>query len=75
MQTFSVVLEFEVPAETPLEAAKVVQDWLNKSKNNEWQSYVQGDEDKKVYSVDLEEADSDACLDVTNEYEPLIPKP
>ena len=77
MQTFSVVAEFEVPAENALEAAKTIQKWLDEGTNTNggWQYYVQGDEDKKVYSVDLDEEDDDAVLDVSDEYEPLIPKP
>ena len=72
------VAEFEIPAENALEAAKKIQEWLDEGTktNGGWQYYVQGDEEKdKVYSVDLDEEDEDAVLDVTEEYEPLIPKP
>lgn len=66
-----VVLEIEVDAETPLEAAKDVQSWLQ-DKDNDWQFYVQPcDKSGDVFSVDLQEEDDDAVLETDN-YIPMI---
>jgi hypothetical protein len=66
-----VVFEIEVEAETPLESAKEVQNWLQ-DKDNDWQFYVQPcDKSKKVFSVDLSEEDEDAVVETKN-YVPMI---
>lgn len=55
MATYKLVLEIEVvEADSPLEAAKTVQDWL-RDKDTNWQFYVQQNNRKEVYSVDLTE--------------------
>jgi len=74
MATFNVVFEIEIEANTPLEAAKKVQDWLQNKKDN-WQYYVQESDRKnaEILSIDLSEDDEDAVLPADN-YEPLIKK-
>ncbi len=68
---YKVVLEIEVEANSPLKAAKTVQEWLE-SAENKWQYYVQPcDKSEEVFSVDLEEEDEDAVLNVDN-YIPMI---
>jgi len=69
--THRVVFEIEVEAETPLEAAKEVQKWLQDPKSD-WQFYVQPcDKSGDVFSVDLSEEDEDAVLEADN-YIPMI---
>jgi hypothetical protein len=69
--THRVVLEIEVEAENPLEAAKEAQKWLQ-DKDSDWQFYVQPcDKSEDVFSVDLAEEDEDAVLEVDN-YIPMI---
>ena len=74
MATFKVVFEIDIEANTPLEAAKKVQDWLQ-NENDNWQYYVQESDRKnaKILSVDLDENDESAVLPADN-YEPLIKK-
>jgi len=62
MATFKVVFEIEVDAQTSLEAAKIVQDWLQNPSDN-WQFYVQDLKTKQVDSVDLDEHDSVAVTE------------
>jgi hypothetical protein len=68
MPTFKIVWEIELEAKNPLEAAKEAQRWIS---GNDWQYYVQNDETKEVFSVDLSEEDEDAVIP-TEKYEPLI---
>jgi hypothetical protein len=68
MANFKVVFEIEVDASCPLVAAADVQRMLRK---DGWQFYVQNEETKEVFSVDLQEEDEDAVLPV-EKYEPLI---
>ena len=70
MAQFKVVMEITVGAESPLEAAKTVQKWLQ-DPQSKWQYYVQKVGDKKIDSVDLDEEDEDAVLPV-KDYEPMI---
>ena len=71
MANYRVVLEIEVDADTPLEAAQKTQEWI-RSKDNDWQYYVQPcDKSGDVFSVDLSEEDEDAAYDADN-YIPLI---
>lgn len=71
MKNFRVVLEIEVQEETPLEAAKLVQKYLQEP-NSDWQFYVQEDENgSPIHSIDLEECNEDAVLNADN-YTPLI---
>jgi len=74
--THKVVFEIEVdsendnPEQAALEAAKTVQEWLHSK--DDWQYYVQDTNTDKVYSVDLQEPDEDAVLEIVTKYEPLI---
>jgi hypothetical protein len=70
MANFRVTFEIEVEASCPLVAAMEVQRWLRK---DDWQFYVQNSEDKKIYSVDLDEHDDDAVIEVEY-YNPIITK-
>jgi len=70
MANFKVVFEIEVDAETSLEAAKTVQDWLQDPSDN-WQFYVMNEETKQVDSVDLDEHDSVAVIEKV-QYLPLL---
>jgi len=70
MATKKVVFEIEVDAETSLEAAKTVQDWLQDPSDN-WQFYVMDEDTMQVDSVDLEEDDSVAVIENV-QYLPLI---
>lgn len=70
MKNYRVVFEIETEAKSPLEAAKKVQEWLQESNNN-WQFYVQEDDDSTILSIDLDEDESCAILNADN-YMPLI---
>jgi hypothetical protein len=70
MATFKVVHEINVEANSPLQAAKKIQKWMDEA-DNKWQFYVQRENGKKVYSVDLQEDDSVAVLPVSV-YHPMI---
>lgn len=69
MSIHKVVMEIEVEASNPLEAALAVRNMMNDS-SNEWQFYVQS-EDGLMYSVDLAEEAKDAVLSIMF-YNPLI---
>ena len=69
-KTYRVVFEIEVDAQDPLAAAKEVQDWLQ-NPNDNWQFYVQEDDDSNINSVDLDEDESCAVLPADN-YQPMI---
>jgi hypothetical protein len=66
--TFKISWEIDMEANTPLEAAKIAQKWLRK---DDWQFYVQNDETKEIFSVDLCEEDEDAVISIY-EYFPQI---
>ncbi len=69
--THRVVFEIEVDAETPLEAAKTVQEWMQ-NPNDNWQFYVQPcDKSEDVFSVDLDE-DKSCAVQETDNYIPMI---
>ena len=70
MAKFKVVFEIDIEAKNPLEAAKAIQDWMDAG-DTKWQFYVQRQNGKKLYSVDLSEDDSAAVLPV-GAYEPMI---
>ena len=69
MSMHKVVMEIQVEATNPLEAALAVRDMMNDS-SNEWQFYVQS-EDGLMYSVDLAKESKDAVLSIMF-YDPLI---
>ena len=65
-----VVFEIDVEAETNIEAAKTVQEWLDAGTDN-WQFYVQDVKTLKIVSVDLNEHKS--CMESeVNNYIPMI---
>lgn len=66
---YRVVFEIEVDADTPLDAAKEVEDMLQNS-GNHWQFFVQDEDSLKITSVDLDE---DTVTD-SDKYKPLISK-
>lgn len=68
MANFKVSFEIDIEAEDPISAAKEVQSWL---RHDNWQYYVQNDETKDIYSVDLEECEEDKLYPVNN-YQPFI---
>lgn len=70
MSIHKVVMEIEVEATNPLEAALEVQHMMNDSGDNSWQFYVQS-EDGLMYTVDLAEEPKDAVLSIMF-YDPLI---
>lgn len=68
MKSFKISLEINMDGNTPLEAAKTLQEWL---RTDDWQYYVQDEETNEIFSVDLQEEDKNAVLPVAN-YEPFI---
>jgi len=70
MALMKVVHEIQVEANNPLQAAKIIQEWMDAG-DTKWQFYVQRENGKKVYSVDLNESNSEAVIPVTK-YEPMI---
>lgn len=69
-EEYAVSLEIRLSAPSPLEAAKLLDEWMN-SKHNNWQFFVQKVGEEKIYSVDLEESDEDAVTEYTD-YQPVI---
>ena len=72
MSMHKVVMEIEVEATNPLEAALAVRDMMNDS-SNEWQFYVQS-EDGLMYSVDLAKESKDAVLSIMFYDTLIVPK-
>lgn len=70
MADYRVVFEIEVQAETSVDAAKKVEDWLQ-NPNDHWQYYVQNVETSKIESIDLDEDESCMVCDA-NDYFPMI---
>lgn len=68
MPTYHISWEIELDAETPLEAAKIAEEW---AMEKNWQYYVQDTDTKEIFSVDLQEEDEDAVLPV-DEYKSII---
>lgn len=71
MATKRVVYEIEVDADSNIEAAKTVQDWLQNDPCQNWQFYVQDADTKEVVSIDLDEDESCMELPAPN-YTPMI---
>lgn len=72
MAEFKVVMEIQVEAENPLEAARQVENWI-KEEGEHFQYYVQEDGKEEIYSIDLEETDEDAILPINpSDYIPII---
>jgi len=76
MANFKLVIEIELDAENPLDAAKEFKNWVKEE--YDFQSYVfffQNTETKELFSVDLSEDDEDAVLPVDLcDYQPEIEK-
>ncbi|MCJ7695352.1 MAG: hypothetical protein MUO40_07970 [Anaerolineaceae bacterium] len=70
MNHYKVVLEIEVNAESPLEAAKTLAGWC-KTSGDGFIYIVQDDETDQIVSVDLSEEDGEAVLP-GHDYKPLI---
>lgn len=68
---YKVVYETEVDADSPLEAAKEVENIFKEICSCPPQLYVQENSSGKVFSVDLAEEDEDAVLPVVK-YIPMI---
>lgn len=68
---YRVVYEIEVDADSPLEAARMVEDSLQDPDRISSQFYIQSEDNPQVYSVDLNEEARDAVLAVPS-YIPLI---
>jgi hypothetical protein len=70
MPLFKVVLEIEIDAETPLQAACTLNELMDyhkfDSEASGWQFYVQEENSNEVFSVDLEEEEGSEVLPVTN---------
>lgn len=71
MKTFKIVWEIELDANNPLDAAKTALNWIQEQSSQAHQFYVQEENSKELFSVDLDEEDQDAVLPV-KEYLPLI---
>jgi len=70
-KTKKVVFEIEVDADTNIEAAKTVQDWLQNDPMQSWQFYVQDVDSGVVVSIDLDEDES--CMELpVHKYHPMI---
>jgi hypothetical protein len=67
MANYKVNFEIELEANTPLEAAKLFNEWIQ----DQYFIAIVQDEADKIYSVDLGEDDEDAVCDY-DDYEPLI---
>lgn len=64
MAQFKVVWEIQLEANSPLEAAKTAREWQLDKDSSATMYYVQEDEKKEVFSVDLLEDDEDAVLPI-----------
>jgi len=63
---YNISWEIIIDAENPLEAANIAQEWM---REDDWQFYVQDDETKEIFSVDMNEEDSVLPI---KEYTPII---
>lgn len=70
VKPYKVVLEIEINANSPLQAAEIVEEWIQE-RGSHWQYYVQSYDDDQIYSIDLEEDDINKVLDI-DKYVPLI---
>lgn len=70
VKPYKVVLEIEINANSPLQAAEIVEEWIQEL-GSHWQYYVQSYDDDQIYSIDLEEDDINKVLDI-DKYVPLI---
>lgn len=73
MNQWNVIWEINTENEdlvTPLDVAKYCTN-IMRDANYDWQFYIQNDDTKEIFSVDLEEADENAVLPV-KDYKPII---
>lgn len=71
MKKKRVVFEIDVDADSNIEAAKTIQEWL--ADGTKYQFYVQDVETLKIVSVDLDEDES--CMELpADNYSPMIQK-
>jgi len=70
MNHYNIVLEIEIDADSPLEAATKVQEWA-REQDTALMYYVQHSASQDIFSVDLSEDDKDAVVEIDN-YIPLI---
>jgi len=72
MKTYNVVFEISIQEDSPFGAAKEVEKWLQDPGDNR-QYYVQDVETKDLFSVDLNESDEDAVIQLQpKDYVPPI---
>ena len=69
-KNYNISLEINLSGGSPLEVAKKLQEMLQE-KADSWQYYVQEEDSKEIFSVDLAEEDCDAVLPA-NDYCPII---
>jgi hypothetical protein len=65
MANFRVILNIDIEAENPLEAAKELERW-SKEFDTHLSYYVQNEDTKEISSVDLDAEDEDAILGANN---------
>lgn len=70
MSEFKVVLEIQMEANNPLEAAKTLEKWIKE--DGGFQYYVQNMETQEIHTVDLSEDDDDDAVLPADDYQPLI---
>jgi len=70
---YSIALEINMSARSPVEAARKLQEWLRDTDIN-WHFYIQDDATTDIYSVDLDEVDDKMVIEA-NDYTPVIRKP
>ena len=73
MAHYKVILEIEIDSDSSLNAAKKVQEWIQDPFCN-WQYYVQESKNNTIFSVDLEDNDDNAVMEIPY-YTPLISNP
>lgn len=64
MAHYKVIFEIDEYGLSPLEVAKTVQKMIKEDGDYQW--YVQNQDTKEIFSVDLDEEDEDAVLPVSN---------
>jgi len=69
---YNIALEINICAKSPIEAARLLEGWLRDRSPNNWHFYVQDDNTRDVYSVDLAEEDEDHIVIDVDEYYPII---
>ncbi len=62
MGSYTVTLEIQISANSPLEAAKTLAKWLKEDSDTYIYDVVNDDDTQEKFSVDLSEDDEDAVL-------------